>query len=168
MMFSMARDLARLLLLVLLLPVLGLAQRSHGYLFVAPGAISARILGVSGSTATLHMGAGGEGILGKGIGIGGEVGAVLPANDVQNAVGLLSINGYYHFVHEHEKFDPFVTGGYTLGFRGATVNLFNVGGGMNYWFISRLGAKVEFRDHIWTPSGATVHAWGVRLGLTFR
>lgn len=158
----------RLLLLLLGVPALALAQRSHGYLFVAPGAISARLLGTSGSTAALHMGAGGEGILGKGIGIGGELGALLPANEVANAVGLVSIDGYYHFVHGHEKFDPFVTGGYTLGFRSATVNLFNIGGGMNYWLISRLGFKVELRDHIWTPSDATVHAWGVRLGLAFR
>ncbi len=150
------------------LPAVAFAQRSHGYLFVAPGAVSARFLSTRGSTATLHLGAGGEGILGKGIGIGLELGALLPSENIEGAVAIFSANGYYHFLHEHQKADPFVTAGYTLGYRGATANLFNFGGGLNYWFISRLGAKVELRDHVWKPDNATVHAWGVRLGLAFR
>ena len=159
---------ARLVVLLLAAPTLSMAQRSHGYLFAAPGALTASILGARGSTATLHLGAGGEGIFGKGIGLGAEAGALLPEGQVEAVVGLGSVNGYYHFVHSEQKADPFVTGGYTVGFRGATVNLFNFGGGVNYWFISRLGVKVEVRDHLWTPANATVHAWGVRLGLTFR
>lgn len=63
--------------------------------------------------------------------------------------------------------DPFVTAGYTLFFRSGHANLWNFGGGLNYWFASRLGLKVELRDHIWPENGAT-HYWGVRIGLNFR
>jgi hypothetical protein len=45
-----------------------LAQSSAGYVFIAPGGLTE-----SGYTSgTIQMGAGGEGILGKGIGVGPE------------------------------------------------------------------------------------------------
>ena len=161
----------RILLLCLLagLPVAALAQHSHGYLYAAPGGATARVLSSRRETiTTLQLGAGGEGVLGKSIGIGAELGALAPTEALEAVVGVFSLNGYYHFFHHGSRADPFLTGGYTLAFRGETANLFNFGGGVNYWFISRLGLKVEIRDHIWTPPGTTVHAWGVRFGLAFR
>ena len=141
------------------------AQHSHGYLFLAPGGISS-----GGHTAmTLHLGAGAEGVLFKGFGVGAELGALGPREDfASSVVGAASVNGYYHFVHEHVKADPYVTAGYTLLFRSGSANLFNFGGGINYWFVPRLGLKVELRDHVYRPGGSSVHYWGVRLGLAFR
>ncbi|MBZ5724848.1 MAG: hypothetical protein LAP87_07605 [Acidobacteriia bacterium] len=140
------------------------AQSSNGYLFFAPGGVTC-----CGTTSmTLHAGVGGEGVIGKGIGIGAELGAVGPRDELADSVGMFSPNGYYHFVHRKElKADPFVTAGYTLMFRSGHANLFNFGTGLNYWFLNHLGARVEFRDHVY-HSGRAVHYWGVRFGLAFR
>lgn len=154
--------------LLLFSPAVALAQRSHGYIFAAPGAVSARFLSARASTATVQVGGGFEGALGKGVGIGAELGALFPRENVSDVVGIVSANGYYHFLHSHQKADPFFTAGYSLGFRGERANLFNFGGGVNYWFISHLGLKAELRDHVWKPDNATVHAWGFRFGLAFR
>ena len=108
-------------------------------------------------------------VLGKGIGVGAEVGAVGTRQYFgDSVVGVFSPNGYYHFVHGKDiKIDPFVTGGYTLIFRSGHANLFNFGGGMNYWFRRRLGGRLEVRDQVHTE-GASVHYWGIRFGLAFR
>jgi hypothetical protein len=142
-----------------------LAQSSNGYVFFAPGGVTS-----GGATEmTLHLGAGGEGILGKGVGVGAEIGALGPRQEFSAAVGIFSPNGYYHLLRRSgRKLDPFVTGGYTLLFRSGSANLFNFGGGVNYWFHNHLGIRVEFRDHVWTSSGYTDHYWGVRTALAFR
>lgn len=155
----------RTLFLMAALALAAAAQHSNGYVFVAPGGATC-----CGHTAsTLHFGFGGEGILGKGVGIGAELGGLGPTqNFTNNVLGVFSPNGYYHFIHGGTlKADPFVTGGYTLLFRNGHLNLFNFGGGMNYWFHRRLGARLEFRDHVYTQ-GATLHYWGFRFGLSFR
>jgi len=137
------------------------AQRSHGYFFVAPG-------GTNG-TATLHLGGGVEGGLGKGIGVGAELGALGPTRSFDDVLGVFSANGYYHFFRDDgRKADPFVTGGYTLFFRSGTANLGNLGGGVNYWLGERIGLKIEFRDHIRTPGRGTLHFYGIRFGITVR
>ena len=141
------------------------AQRSHSYLFLAPGGVSS-----SGHTAmTLHLGAGVDAVLFKGFGVGAELGALGPREDFAgNVLGVASVNGYYHFLHGRPKADPFVTAGYTVMFRSGSINLFNFGGGLNYWFVPRLGLKVELRDHVYSPQRSSVHYWGIRLGLAFR
>jgi hypothetical protein len=155
----------RLLLLAILLVPAVRAQSSNGYVFFAPGGITC----CGYTSMTLQFGAGGEAVLGKGIGIGAELSAVgARASFADSVVGVFSPNGYYHFIHRREsRSDPFVTGGYTLLFRNGHANLFNVGGGLNYWFHSHLGARLEFRDQIHT-NGSAVHYWGVRFGLAFR
>ncbi len=141
------------------------AQSSNGYLFFAPGGITC----CGYTTMTLHFGAGGEAILGKGIGLGAEIGALGTRTGFEHsAVGIFSPNGYYHFIHGPGiRADPFLTGGYTLLFRSGHENLFNVGGGLNYWFHRRLGVRLEFRDHVDTD-GTSLHYWGFRFGLAFR
>jgi len=153
-------------LLILLAGAAG-AQSSNGYVFFAPGGVSC-----CGYTAmTLHLGVGGEAVLGKGVGIGAEIGALGTREDFVEAVsGTFSANGYYHFAHRKDvKVDPFVTGGYTLLFRSGHINLFNFGGGLNYWAGRRFGIRLEARDHVYAPEfGSALHYWGVRFGLAFR
>lgn len=141
-------------------------QQSNGYVFFAPGGVTAG----SYTSMTLHAGGGGEGVLGKGLGVGAEIGALGPRQDFSEcAVGVFSANGYYHFIRGRaRKVDPFITAGYTLVFRSDTANLFNFGGGANYWFSQRLGLRVEARDQVWRNCCGTAHYWGVRLGLAFR
>src|SRR5689334_5156366 len=80
-----------------------LAQDSNGYVFFAPGGATC-----CGNTAmTLHFGVGGEGILGKGIGVAAELGALGTRRYYTDSVlGVFSPNGSYHFVHgKHIKAD---------------------------------------------------------------
>lgn len=151
----------RLFVMILGLAAAAAAQSSNGYVFVAPGGVTC----CGNTTTTLHLGGGGEGIIGKGFGAGVEIGALAPTRDYSSAIGAFSANGYYHFIHAKDsKVDPFVTGGYTLFFRSGTANLGNFGGGLNYWFSRHAGARVEFRDHVYTSD----HYWGFRFGVAFR
>jgi hypothetical protein len=146
------------------LPGLALAQRSLGYWFVAPGGLTS-----SGTTAfDIHMGGGGELAIGKGFSAGIEAGAVGLRHDYTHSVqGVVSANGYYHFRPARDvRWDPFVTGGYSLFFRRGASNLGNFGGGVNYWFLRHVAFRLEFRDHV-AGGGSTVHYWGARFGLSF-
>lgn len=141
------------------------AQPSNGYLFIAPGGYTC----CHNTSTTLAIGGGGEYVFGKGIGAGAELGTVAqPRYFGDSMLGVLSVNGYYHFKRgDTGRVDPFVTGGYTLMFRSGHANLGNVGGGFNYWFHRVMAFRVEFRDHI-TTAGTTQHFWGFRFGLAFR
>lgn len=153
---------------VALLATLAVAQttehRGQGYLFAAPGGIAP-----NGSDATLQFGGGGEGLIHKGLGVGGEIGYLTLARSFNRGFGIFSVNGSYHFTEATAsgKVVPFVTGGYSLFFRDGHTNGFNVGGGVNYWFRERVGVRLEFRDQV-VPEGRSVHYLGFRVGLAFR
>ncbi len=159
------RRILAVAMLLLAVSTAARAQPSHGYLFLAPGGVSS-----GGHTAmTLQLGAGIDAVLFKGVGLGAELGALGPREDfASNVLGVASANGYYHFLHGRPKADTYVTAGYSVMFRSGSFNLFNFGGGINYWFIPRLGLKAELRDHVYRPSGASIHYWGIRVGLAFR
>jgi hypothetical protein len=135
-----------------------------GYVFAAPGATT-----ISGfSRGTLHFGGGVEQRIGQRFGLGGELGALGNWNNFRGAIGIASANAYYHLGDRSSAFDPFITGGYSLGFRTSTINMLNMGAGANYWFSDRLGFRAEFRDHLNPRTGPNLHYWGIRLGLSFR
>jgi hypothetical protein len=148
------------------------AQHSNGYLFIAPGGLS-----VSGQTnATVQLGAGGEAVLSRGVGLGIEGSALgTTANFTSTVMVVVSPNGYYHFIHSSQShLDPFVTVGYSAFMRKGIQNLFNYGVGVNYWLRPSLGMRLEFRDHmrhfgagLSTPSGFWAHYWGIRIGVVF-
>jgi hypothetical protein len=153
-----------LLLLLFTFSGIAAAQRSMGYWYAAPGAVRA-----GGHDAlTVHLGGGGEFAIWKGISAGIEAGAVgATRNYTESLQGTASANGYYHFFRSKTaRYDPFVTGGYSLFFRRGTANLGNYGAGLNYWFLQHLGARVEVRDHVLPGNGGT-HFWGIRMGFSF-
>lgn len=167
------RKLLLALLTVIVIPSGMLAQtaeqhRGQGYVFFAPGGLSA----FGTTTTTVHFGGGGELLVYKGLGVGGEVGYLTPTQSFSDGLGTLSLNGSYHLLpYKGEgKVALFVTAGYSLFFRSGTANLLNVGGGLNYWFTKRVGLRVEVRDHIWPNRGgeSTAHFWGVRVGIALR
>jgi hypothetical protein len=140
----------------------GQEHGGQGYVFLAPGAF----VGGGSSVGTAHLGAGGEALIYRGIGAGAEIGYLTPWRDFSAGIGVLSLNGSYHF-NRARKLSPFLTGGYSLAFRNGHANLFNVGGGMNYWFSDKVGLRLEFRDHINT--GYTLaHYLSSRIGISFR
>lgn len=116
--------------------------------------------------ATLHFGGGGETLIADAVGIGAEIGYLTFFEAIGDGIGVLSFDGAYHF-YPHQpsrKARPFVTGGYTLGFREGSESMWNFGGGVDYWLKPTFGLRVEFRDHVWTSE----HIWGVRVGVIFR
>lgn len=158
-----------LFLLALSPPLLGAQTpssaeyRGHGYAFGAVG-------GATGSSDPLfHVGAGGERLLYKGFGIGGELGYLWVGERPDAGLGVLSADAQYHFLNASRsgKVVPFVTGGYSLLFRSGALNGANFGGGVNYWFKERAGLRFEVRDHF-LPQNADTHFIGFRVGITFR
>jgi len=154
------------IMLVVLLPLAAAAQskdrHGQGYFFVAPTTTTAGGFG-------LHIGGGGEGLLYKGLGVGGEIGYLGAARELSQGIGLLSPNVSYNFTKASKsgKFAPFVTGGYTLLVGSDALHAVNVGGGVNWWFKDHLGLRLEFRDHVAVQFGSA-QFFGVRIGLAFR
>ena len=152
-------------LLLALIPVVATPGESEqpykgqGYVFYGPGR-------APGGGTLQQIGAGGEGFLYKGLGAGAEVCYLYPSEGFTYGIGLLSVNGSYHFNRSrHAKLSPFVTGGYSLAFRGGHENLYNVGGGVTWWMARHVGVRLEFRDYIW--SGAQ-HSPQAQFGFSFR
>jgi hypothetical protein len=138
-------------------------HNGQGYVFFAPGGVFEE----GGHIGTLHIGGGGEALLYKGIGVGAEIGYLTFWKDFNAGIGILSANGSYHFMRDR-KLSPFVTGGYTLGFRAGHVNLFNFGGGVNWWMSERYGMCFEFRDHVYRDDGESSHYLAGRIAFAFR
>ncbi|MCU0248130.1 MAG: hypothetical protein MUC42_16300 [Bryobacter sp.] len=155
----------RILILVslALAPLAALAQSSHGYVFAAPGGITAH----SYTTSGLQFGGGGTGIIKHGIGFNVELSSIGPTRALGESIGAFAVGGVYHFRRGDVKVDPFAGAGYTLLFRSGTGQAWNIGGGLNYWFSRHVGLRTEFRDHIWARDSG-VHYWGFRFGVSFR
>ena len=142
-------------------------HRSRGYVFFAPGASA------PGGTGTLHFGGGSEGLIYKGLGVGGELGYHAPWRSFGDGLGVFSLNGSYHFLPRKNegKVVPFLTSGYTLFFRSDSLNLFNVGGRVDYWCRERVGQRFEFRDHVHPESSCgrgAAHFLGFHILWAFR
>jgi hypothetical protein len=131
-----------MLLLVMVASLRG--QPSNLYAFLAPGGATC----CGATSMTVQFGAGGEAVLWKGVGVGAELGVMGTHEDFGGtALGVFSPNGYYDFIHRSNlRFDPFVTGGYTLFFRSGTASLFNFGGGATYWFHPRVPPPPQLSD----------------------
>ncbi|HSB10889.1 MAG TPA: hypothetical protein VLM38_15490 [Blastocatellia bacterium] len=140
------------------------SPRGWGYFVGGVGATA----GNGSSTATFQVAGGGEGLLYKGLGLGAEVGYLAPFEGPGEGFGILSVNPSYHFRNASSsgRVVPFVTGGFSLGFRSGTAGGGNFGGGVQYWMKDHVGLRVEFRDHIF--SSDTPHFFQFRVGLSFR
>jgi hypothetical protein len=144
---------------LLSLPAQALAQRSHGYLFVAPGR-------ETGYSSFYHLGVGGDWVLPAGVGLGGDAG-YLGGREFASGLGVFSGSVSYHVPVRGSKFDPFGLVGATAisNFSSASAML-HWGGGVNYWFLKRLGVRLEFRDHVWSLEDR--HLVEFRFGISLR
>jgi hypothetical protein len=135
--------------------------RGWGYVFGGVGGRS------EANAVSLHVGGGGEGLLYKGFGVGGEIGYFAPFESAGDGFGLASANIGYHFkMKSSPKVVPFVTGGYSVAFRNGSSSGGNIGGGVQYWAKDKVGLRFEFRDHIF--SSDSPHIYSFRVGLSFR
>lgn len=121
-------------------------------------------VGDAGTVITL--GGGGEGFVYKGLAVGGDVNYLFTGRRFTYGLGMASANVSYHFrgTDADGQWVPFVTGGYTLAFRGGTASLANYGGGVTYWFRPHWGARVEVRGLQRTDAASVL----VRFGISFR
>ena len=132
--------------------------QSLGYAFGAVGR-------ETGYSNYLHGGIGGDWIIWKGLGVGGEVGGLVNRRAGAPNLALLSGNVSYHL--PVSTIDPFVTAGISTVTTGGSADLLtNWGGGANWWLRPRIGLRLEFRDHVW--SAGARHLTEFRFGIAFR
>jgi opacity protein-like surface antigen len=176
--------------LMLLAPMTVSAQdlkrsfRSYGYGLTGFSSWNVgTLLFPAGSSGTdWHLGMGGEARIIGNLGIGAEIRYVhctkCYGSTSDFTHGLMSANTSYHFpLSNTSKFLPFVTAGYSVWWSPG-VNMFNVGGGIDYWFSHHVGLKVGFREHIAAKRDSSAPTTGVltvsprisdfHFGITFR
>ena len=153
-------------------PGTGSAMAEHFLMYaaIAPGAALS-----SGEVAsTSYFGVGGQRIYRVSPGTlsaGAEIGYLFPLKSFKDSFGLISTNGYYHFIGGNKlvKLAPFITAGHSLAFSSKLVNLVNYGGGVDYWFRDEMGLRMEVRDHIRPGKGDPIdHFLVFRIGLMIR
>ncbi|MCW5983425.1 MAG: hypothetical protein KIT09_35360 [Bryobacteraceae bacterium] len=117
----------------------------------------------------MAFGGGGEGFLYRGLSLGGELAYLFPTESPTSGIGMASVNPAYHFLNRRGggKLVPFVTGGYSLGFRGGVGHFFNYGGGATYWFSRKVGLRLELRDYRYA-SNPRENLLTFRVGASFR
>ena len=160
-------------ILVLMLPsITASAQQPGSYVYGFAGPVAVpRSAFTRWNGNFLHVGGGAEGRLTDRFALGGELGVLKPVSN-RDAIttGLVSVTPAYHFISRgsNRKVDPFVDGGISFLFgRGGAV-VFHYGGGLNYWVRRRVGLRLEFRHHLWSPeAGETIHLVGIRVGIVF-
>jgi hypothetical protein len=126
-----------------------------------------------------NTGFGGE-VLGRnGVGMGvelGYAGSDWSFSGKGSAIGVGSLDASYHFFgnKSRKKVEPFATGGYSLcyGERTTTQSGYNIGGGVNIWFIKHAAVRLEVRyqggiDGFHGFSQFN-HYVAFRFGMTFR
>jgi hypothetical protein len=166
--FTMMKTLLAVCVVVIL-PLLALGQEEDqasqgiGYAFVAPGAIVSE----GSSSGLLHFGGGAEGRLYKGLGFAAEIGYLAPFRELNQGVGVFSLDGIYRFHKSKSKIEPFLAGGYSVFFRRGTAHGANLGGGIDYWFLKKLGLRLEFRDYFQMNYPGD-HLIQGRVGFAFR
>lgn len=117
-------------------------------------------------------GIGGAGRFGMGLDVGvaprftlgGELGLI----EKDNNVGfVLSCDLTFHFERQHHGWDPFLDGGISDARLGGVNGVYlNLGAGFNYWFVSRLALRGEFKGY---AGGQDLGGFTeLRVGLTFR
>jgi len=143
----------------------GQTYNGHGYGFFGMDAPN------GGSLLNLmSTGGGAEVFVYKGLAVGGDLAFMFPREYPSDWVGLFSVNPAFHFVNRQRpgRVVPFVTGGYTLGFRNGTANLMNWGGGITGWMTQHVGLRTEARIYEYIGTRPQHYSAGVRLGLQFR
>ena len=160
------RKLFVIILLMSAIPATAFGQsqserRGWGYAFAGVGGTTG-----TDSGALFTVGGGGERLLYRGFGIGGEIGYVSASNSIGDGIGVGSVDLAYHF-NRSGKVAPFVTGGASAAFRSdVAAGGGNFGGGIQYWPKEHVGLRFEVRDHIF--SSDSPHLFTFRVGVTFR
>jgi hypothetical protein len=149
------------------------AQQSGSYVYAVTGPVVVPRSAFTRWDGTfIHAGGGGEARLTNRFGLGGELGVLKPVtNQYAITTGLASVTPAYHFFarSSNRTIDPFVNGGFSVLFKSGAEVAMHYGGGLNYWVHRRIGLRLEFRHHLWSPeAGEAIHLIGFRVGIAFR
>jgi hypothetical protein len=133
----------------LLAPLLASAQNA-GHQYYGQAYL---LLGVGASSpASFQLGGGGELLVIKGLGLGGELEHSWQSTGVPMWIGSTNVSYHYGPTPKSAKVEAFVTGGYTfLYVAGADLphaNGGNFGGGLNIWATKHAALRLELRDFI--------------------
>jgi len=147
----------------LLLPSVARAQQADKGQWYAFGAAGAQ---TGSAGAQVGGGIGYERLIYKGLGWGVDFGGF----GGPDARAIASANGFYHFRQSaSQKLVPFGTAGVSglvgCGDSCGGTWAFNFGAGMNYWFRSNRGLRLEARDYVLADYGS--HKWEMRIGFAF-
>jgi hypothetical protein len=121
------------------------------------------------SGRVIQIGGGGEAVVQKAFGFGGDM---LLGGGGGDAWIESSLRASYRFHRQGatRHVVPFVSGGYTrvgaLTERGG-VNGVNVGGGLTCW-LGHEGVRFEVRDVVFDTGFQTTQYWTARIGISFR
>jgi hypothetical protein len=137
----------------------------HGYAYFGVGKILHEESG-----GVLNVGGGGEGFVYRGLAAGADLGYLFPRECPRCGLGLLSANPAYHFKGQGRSrtLVPFVTGGYSLLFRGGHAGGVNYGGGVTWWAGNSWGLRFEVRNHQFTRRSFDDSILLFRVGFSFR
>ena len=140
--------------------------------FVPPPATGTVPLTPTGVQASYGGGGGVELLLAPQFGFGAGIAGFKPGQTPSMAVGIFSANGYFHFhdaILGDKKFDPFLTGGYSLIFRDYATSGLNLGAGFNYWFKENVGIVFAGQGILLAKlQGVDTKFFEIRVGFTFR
>jgi len=117
----------------------------------------------------LYAGGGIESRIGKTFAMGGD-GGILSKS--RNTTGMAAATPAFHFKAEDSpgRFDPFINGGVSILFNTNSVStpMVHFGGGINYSMNRRLGMRLEYRHHLWSPEAEEwVQLAAFRFGMVF-
>jgi hypothetical protein len=175
------KELVATVALLLYVPLLALAQNAdhsyhgEGYLFYGEGA---------SNTPASQWGGGGEWLVIKGLGLGGELEySTQFSNGVPMWIGSTNVSYHYGPTPKSSKVEVFVTGGYTFFSVPGTdlphANGGNFGAGLNAWLTKHAALRLEIRDIIGGRSSSVEYEPGgnyytlpqnlvcFRIGVTF-
>lgn len=137
----------------------------------AAGGLGFSPVGV-GTVGRIHLGGGAETPVWRMIGIQPEVGWIsLPTKGCCiGSFGLASANLTYHFSGlQQGRLIPFINAGYALAFNfGNGSNLFDAGGGVNYWAHDKWAWRFEIRTYLYPSTAAGSPRFAeLRAGIVF-
>jgi hypothetical protein len=112
------------------------------------------------------VGAGADVFVYKGAAVSPSAGYLFANGNDGGHLGVVTVNGSYHFLRGKGPLEPFVTAGYgAFAVLGDGQAMFNYGGGVNYWFKKRIGFRAEVLNF---QTRNYRELTSIRFGVSFR
>ncbi len=151
------RAMKKLMLLIFVAGLPALAG-GNGYAVLGMGTCAHGVANVS-------FAAGGDGLLYRGLAVGGDIGHYRFVERGGHGFGVAGLNAGYHFNRRTgARIEPFIGGGPAIAFGNGSSPGASFAGGVNYWFSRRVGLRLEGR--VYGFAGEALAKF--RVGISFR